>query len=167
MKVRCLFVGMLLIASVLGATKVLHAQTYPSGGAAYYYFARPGDLTMLVSIWGTVRFPGQYEVAQTTDLGQLLSLAGGPVLVSEQSGSEHRVTVRISRQFDEGRRVVYEALYDSLVVSPEPFPRLQEGDVVTVEATIHHRFNWRDAITIVGVLATLALAIERLTVVAR
>ena len=56
------------------------APTLPSASAAaYYYIAKPGELTMQVNVWGFVRNPGRYEVTSSTDLIQLLSFAGGPI----------------------------------------------------------------------------------------
>ncbi len=44
----------------------------------YYYVSKPGELTMEVNIWGSVRSPGRYEVPISTNLVQLVSYAGGP-----------------------------------------------------------------------------------------
>ena len=54
------------------------APTLQGSSQANYYYAKPGDLTILVNIWGHVHRPGRYEVSSSTDLIQLLSLAGGP-----------------------------------------------------------------------------------------
>ena len=77
--------------------------------AAYYYYAEPGDLTMQVNVWGTVRYPGRYEVKNGTDLGQLLSYAGGPQLTRRREQDEQIITVRVSGSNEQRRQIIYEA----------------------------------------------------------
>ena len=60
------------------------AQSLPSASAAaYYYVAKPGDLTMQVNVWGFVKNPGRYEVSSSTNIVQLLSYAGGSLQYAE------------------------------------------------------------------------------------
>lgn len=49
-----------------------------TSSGAYYYLAKPGEMTMLVNIWGAVHYPGRYEIPISTNLVQLVSYAGGP-----------------------------------------------------------------------------------------
>ncbi len=151
-----LILGLLLLASTS-----LPAQSY-TGGGAYYYFARPGDRTVLVSLWGAVRLPGKYEVREGTDLADLLSIAGGPMTESETGRAFQEIRVSISRSEASQRRIVFDMRYDSLLVYTGAFPVLQEGDIVNVRNIVHERFNWRDAISITTAMAAIALVIERL-----
>lgn len=42
-----------------------------------YYFAKPNELTIIVSVVGYVTRPGRYEISKSIDLVNLLALAGG------------------------------------------------------------------------------------------
>ena len=81
-----------------------------SSTAAFYKFADPTDITIEVKVWGSVQYPGLYEVRQGTRLSTLLTLAGGPV-----GGSDSRMrrtyTIRVWRpQPNSG---VYEAISET------------------------------------------------------
>lgn len=99
-----------------------------SNVGAYYYMARPGDLTVIVSIWGEVRNPGQYEVPVGTELIQLLSYAGGPLVSADLR------RIRIIRREANGKH--YESVLtvdvSRLVDSPDRIPTIQPGDVIVV-----------------------------------
>lgn len=56
--------------------------TVPSGttlsqATSNYYYARPNELTIIVSIVGFVQRPGRYEISNSIDLINLMALAGG------------------------------------------------------------------------------------------
>ena len=77
----------LLLAFVLKVHLLPAVSAQPSFGGvedrqtnvqAYYFHFLPGEATIRVNIWGTVRQPGAYEVGEATTLGELISLAGGP-----------------------------------------------------------------------------------------
>lgn len=108
-----------------------------SNVGAYYYMARPGDLTVLVSVWGDVRNPGQYEIPAGTDLVQLLSYAGGPLETADLG------KVRLIRRRDgdqaPGSVLVVNVL--ALVSDPTRTPRLEPGDVIVIERRAGVRFT--------------------------
>lgn len=106
-----------LSESGLAPTTLPNAST-----ASYYYIAKPGELTMQVNVWGFVRNPGRYEVPSSTDLIQLLSLAGGPSVGADLddvkvtrfvrsdtvvSRSEYRVNLKELYKVDQGKLVIY------------------------------------------------------------
>lgn len=135
--------------------------------AAYYYYAERGDLTMQVNVWGTVRYPGRYEVQVGANLGELISYAGGPQLRLRREQEERKITVRVSRWVENGRQIVYEHPLDSLVVSADHYPSLKDGDVVTVETVEREGFSWRDVVSIVGSSASVGLLVVRALLISR
>lgn len=132
-----------------------------SSVAAYYNFAEVGDATIRVNVWGTVRFPGLYELPRGTTLNTLFSLAGGPQISERPRRNERTIVATLSRG-GEGN-VVVETIMENDVTTLDADPELMEGDVLTVEATIRQRFSWRDAFPIVAAIASVALAVERIS----
>jgi hypothetical protein len=151
------------------ATSCAFAQSVQAGigppvgyASAYYYIAKPGELTMQVNLWGMVRNPGRYEVASTVDLVELLSLAGGPQEYADMS--EVRIT-RITKS-EKGvvkrEHVVDLEHLDS--VPPEELV-LNPGDTIVIDPT-----SWpavRDAFSVVTTLAVIAAAVASLISVSR
>lgn len=129
---------------------------------SYFYYVLPGAPTVQVDVLGTVRAPGLYELTEGTDVGQLLALSGGPVLMVRQRASSREVTIKLFRPAANGGAPIYEAVFEQAVGDPETSPVLRDGDVLTVEVTERARFTWRDISSIVGTIGVLALALERL-----
>ena len=77
----CVFLVLLALPAFL-----VEAQTFgevedrQTNVPSYYFHVLPGEGTMQVFVWGTVRAPGLYVVSDETGLDELLSLAGGPQL---------------------------------------------------------------------------------------
>lgn len=129
---------------------------------SYFYHVLPGAPTVQVDVLGTVRAPGLYELTEGTDVGQLLALAGGPVLMVRQRVLRREVTIRLFRSSSNGGAPIYESVLEQAVGDPETYPVLQDGDVLAVEVTERARITWRDISSIVGTIGVLALAVERL-----
>lgn len=143
------------------ATGIALQERPRAGVAAYYYYAEPGDLTINVNVWGTVRYPGRYEVQTGTNLGELLSYAGGPLMQSRQEHDQRQVTIRISRPTEEGREIIYKAELDSMIVSSAKYPVMQHGDIVTIETVEMQGITWRDVLGVVGAAASVGVLILR------
>lgn len=69
---------LLTLSLLLTVPLLMHAQSIQSGlaptlpsasAAAYYYIAKPGELTMQVNVWGFVKKAGRCEDSNKTDLG--------------------------------------------------------------------------------------------------
>jgi hypothetical protein len=140
-------------------------------GVANFYFAKPGDFTMLVSVWGAVGRPGRYEVPVGMDVGQLISLAGGP-------GADTRGTVgadtysrraagkrivRLSRLTGQGREIILEGDIEFLLRLREQTVPLRDGDILMVDEI--RRFNFWDVIAIISSSASLLLLLDRIFVI--
>lgn len=128
---------------------------------AYYYYVQPGMATVQVHVLGTVRAPGLYVLNQGTHLGDLLALSGGPVVDVRQADARRKITIRLFRAAAYGDEPIYESTLDDAVSRRETYPVLQEGDVLTVEVVEKRRFGWRDALSIVGGVSALAVALDR------
>lgn len=149
----------------------LRAQTFGqveerrSTSRAYFVHVLPGEATVVASVWGTVQLPGTYEVSNGTDMGELLSLAGGPVFAplrqSTELELERDVRVRLYRQDGMARTLAYDATLDEVVAAPEAYPVIQDGDIVevTTAETERRRWTWRDTATVGSLVATGAITV--------
>ena len=153
-----------LLVGAVGAVGV-QAQTLDerqrTATSAYYTFSEPGDVTILVSVWGNVRYPGLYEVAQETQVSALFSLAGGPSIRERDRLEDRTIEVSLSRQQGGAREVVYSATMENEIFASAEDLALQSGDVLLVDVTVRRRFSWRDIAPIVAAVGTIALAIDR------
>ena len=130
-------------------------------GTAYHVFAQAGEATIQVLVLGAVN-AGIYEVREGTDLEELIALTGTS-MTPGTAGESVKYTVRLFRDEDGRRTLLYEAPLEKMLTSPAEYPALLEGDVLMVEAVSKARFGWRDALTIVTSLTTVALLVERLS----
>lgn len=157
--------GVLLV--FLSLASVAHAQEFGrleqiETNAPLYYFLRPGEATTRVYLWGSIPAPGYYEVGPGVTLEQLLTLSGGPLIPTESQGSRVETTVRLYRQQDGARALLYERGLVEFLQRPADAPDLVDGDVVVVESVTNEVFNWRDALTITTAVLALAIAVDRL-----
>lgn len=151
------------IATVANAQERGRVEEVRSTSNAYYTHYSPGDATTLVSVWGTVQSPGVYEVSQGTDLAQVLSLAGGPVMgVVAEDRVEREVTIRMYRMAAGVRELVFEADPTETIQQVGAYPELVDGDIIEVETTQRSRWTFRDTIAAITAVATTAIAIERI-----
>lgn len=129
---------------------------------SYHYHVQTGRAAINVHVLGTVHSPGAYRVTAGTELGSLLALAGGPPL-SPRSRLAHRtVLIKVYSHNSAQRSLVYEATLDEMVTEPDANPVLKDGDVIYVEVVERRGFGFRDALSVAGGLAALALATERI-----
>jgi hypothetical protein len=131
--------------------------------AAYFNYAEEGDVTMHVSVWGAVRYPGLYEVPVGTQLSELLSIAGGPTAGERTRRSKRTVTVKLFRDSGVGRSMIYEQKTMNGVDATGRGMQVMDGDVLGVEAVVKQGLSWRDLFSVVAAFASVALAVERIT----
>jgi len=103
----------------------------PGGTAANYYFAKPGDITILVEVWGSVDRPGRYEIASTINLVNLLSLAGGP---SEEARIDNIRITRLAKGTPPDKRQVLTVDLEDLTNVKQDELLLQPGDIIFVDS---------------------------------
>lgn len=160
-------IGLVLLLIGGLCTEVVQAQSLSdlqrASGVAYYRFADPSDITIEVKVWGVVSNPGLYEVRQGINLSTLLSLAGGPQAGARTTSTDHRFVIRVMRPAANGSdfTTVAETTMDNAVGVLNEDPVLLQGDLVVAEEEIRQRFNWRDGISILTAVGTVALIIER------
>lgn len=108
-------------------------------------------LQIVVHILGEVKSPGDYVVADDTDVLELLAKAGGPTEfanLGSVSLKRRSSVAAAGRAPDPAGRVVKVDLAKFLREEDEPDPPiLQPGDVVTVSRNKMH--SWRTAFTMV------------------
>jgi SLBB domain len=124
----------------------------------YFYIARPSDFTMKVSILGEVKSPGLYEIKEGLLLNEAIGLSGGPQLTPRQMQDTRTIHIRLSRQMESGRVIIYDETLDNYLSAVEAYPVLKTGDIVYIESSLKLGFSRRDALT-VGSIATGILAI--------
>ena len=136
------------------------APTLPSASAAsYYYISKPGELTMQVNIWGSVKNPGRYEVGSSTDLIQLISFAGGP------NPDAKLDEVQVSRFLRRSGTMViekYTVNLDNLATSDSTKLILYPGDTIFLD-----RSGWttfRDVLTVVTTAAIITSAVANVII---
>jgi len=138
-------------------------------GMANYIYTQRGDLPIHVSVWGQARNPGRYEIPEGTNLGDLLSLAGGPgfdtrgiVLGIDQRERQRRgrTHIRVSRSRGGNTGVVVESQIDNLLYEEVRNFELRDGDVVMIDMV--QRFNVWDAVMIISSSASMILLVDRI-----
>lgn len=164
--VLCLFALFLISTPVFG-------QIVPPGGilndlrsgsAARYSYVTQGEQSIEVDVWGTVRFPGRFEVPLDSDLADLIALSGGPNMTSRDTRIvTSRTIVKVSRESGSNRSVVFEQEFDNLLNLQGSFPSLETGDVVMIETLERSKNQWlREwALPVAQLTATIFLIIYR------
>lgn len=170
---------LLCLASVNAQTDQNNQISTTSGGttSTNFYFARPNDITMIVSVMGNVQRPGRYEISSSIDLMNLISLGGGPTT----DGSLNKVKViRIIKDGEKmvrqdiqpdqrtlsaflkeeakiTRREIYLDLENLSTVRPEDL-QLIPGDIVFVDRTA-----WSTVRDVFGVVVSAAIITSTIT----
>jgi hypothetical protein len=160
---RCVFIFMLLVGL---ATRSSVAQSLDlptrNAGAYYTYVDDPSDITIEVKVWGSVQNPGLYEVRQGLNLSTLLTLAGGPLTSSRGPRMKSALTLRLYRLQPGGQYVtLYETLMQDELIALDQDPVLTHGDMLVVDEKVRQSFGWRDGLSVLTALGTIALVIER------
>lgn len=154
---------LLLACLALAGLGPAYGQTLTtSSGVAVFRYANPGQPTMDIRVWGAVRSPGVYQVEPDTDLIDVLTLAGGPDIPSEDDRLVQNVSVEVLRGMGAGSTPVLTTTLDALTARDTPLPDLQDGDLVSLVLQSKQRFTWRDALSVTSSVAGLALLILRL-----
>lgn len=133
-----------------------------SQGVAFHRFIQSGEIPIQIKVLGHVRSPGLYEVSLETDLARILALAGGNSGGLPSSGERLNLRVDLYRSAAQRQSLVYTIPLDSLFIAGQPYPKLQDGDVVNIDGTIERKFSWRDTLSIATSAAALALFVDRL-----
>ena len=161
--------GVLFAILVLGSAggRPVHAQEFgriqdTKTNTAYFYYAKPGEATVQVAVWGVPQ-PGLYEIPDSTDLDRLLTLAGGIPMQTRQEGRKPpRITVRLYRPERSRQDPLLEARIQKILQGEIDAPHLRESDIVVVETVQPSQFTWQDGLSILSTAASLALLFLRI-----
>ncbi|RMH70473.1 MAG: hypothetical protein D6675_09275 [Gemmatimonadetes bacterium] len=114
-----------------------------------YSFARPGDLTIYVNIWGAIAAPGRYEVPTNTTLLDLLSLTGGP----KPGVKMNKIRIiRIVETNPEVRRVEFTVNLEDITKIKDRDIELYPGDTIILEET-----SWQRTRQVISSISTVVL----------
>lgn len=165
MKKTLLTVGLVALAvSSISAQGISQFEISRPSNAAYFKYTRTGDVSVIVNIWGTIRYPGRYELTRGSNLGDAVSLAGGPSDTGEHPNEFDRIiTVTLSRQGINGREVIFQSELSQIVESTSPLPVLTDDDVLYINTISATKFNYRNLILpAANLLATGLLIVLRI-----
>jgi hypothetical protein len=161
-----------VIATLVQETHVVHAQVSTGGFGQsrqnasvgnYYSISKPGEFTIEVNIWGSVRSPGRYEVGTSTDLVQLVSYAGGPT--PDASLTDVRVTRFIKREGGSITKQQFEVNLEDLYKADDTKLGLFPGDTIYLDHT--GSTVLRDAISYLTSAAVVTSAIASIIIASR
>ena len=160
---RYLFFVLLMIGLAGGTVQAQTLNDLRSNTAAYYRFADPTDITIEVKVWGSVQYPGFYEVPQGTRLSTLLTLAGGP---QGERDSQMRRTYMIRLWRPQPNSGLYQTISETRmkneIVMLSDDPVLLSGDMVVADEEIKQRFSWRDLLSVVAAIGSIVLVIDNI-----
>jgi hypothetical protein len=127
---------------------------------AFFDYSDPGGLNIKVSVWGYVKYPGRYVIAEHSNINDLISFSGG---ISDDSNIDE---MRIFRVNSDSTQEMLLYNYDELwwnetLEKNIKLPQLQPGDVLIVPGRPRWYFENYLTLTlsIVGVLLSLATLI--------
>lgn len=128
-----------------------------------YTYARPGQGTHTVYVWGGVDQPGVWRIATDTDLVELFSVVHPGGYGAEGTGTRTEIVFRINRSSGGTMQVAHEMqLQELLEMNPAQRPTLQAEDVIEVRATEKRKFSFATVSTVVGTLSSVTLLVIRL-----
>jgi protein involved in polysaccharide export with SLBB domain len=121
-----------------------------------YYFAKPNELTLIVSVVGFVQRPGRYEISSSIDLINLMALAGGAT--ADGAMNDVKLT-RVTESAGQVRtREIHMNLEDISRFTANEL-KLQPGDIIQVDRTGWSAF--RDTFTVVVGVAVVTSAVAQ------
>jgi hypothetical protein len=163
------------VAGFVAVVQPAFAQTDAAFGAVedrqtnaqgYFFHVLPGEATKEISVWGTVRLPGTYVVGADAGLSEVLSLAGGPLLGPLPDRTQRHVTIRVYNGQGDARVLAYEAPLERMVRETAAHPPLRSGDVIEVETRETRTRDYRDTLSILNSLGTIAVVVLQIVVLA-
>jgi hypothetical protein len=143
--VRCRLAALFMAGLLVGGLSPFsaQAQNLPLPEQSYVNeFARPGQPTMTLYLWGSVGTTGIWRVERDVDLIQLLSVAGVPGVGTSERDVRRRFILHIYRDEGGERREVYAEEVENLIGGgAAPVPPLQDGDILAIETRERRRIS--------------------------
>ena len=126
-------------------------------------YARPGEATQTVYVWGGVDQPGIWKIEPQTGLVELFSVVNPSQFGMETTNTRSEIMIRIHRTISGQTEVVHEMKLDKLLeMRPSQRPMLQAEDVIEVRTIQKQKFSFQRVSTIVGTLSSLTLLALRI-----
>lgn len=160
-----------MVMSMFFLASSLSAQTFlgpkdaqnQSMPPTYYALSEQGGLMISVNLWGFVGKPGRYQVPSSTNLVQLISLAGGPI---ENADIDKVEIVRQTMNPDStlGTKVIPVNL-EKFRAKGEQTPLLAPGDTIIVPGTTSE--SLRLVLAILAPLLSLVTAVGTVILISR
>jgi hypothetical protein len=161
----------LILLALVAPVQFAKAQSLQSpdersryGAGGVYRYVDLGERFVSVGIYGSVRFPGLYEVPVGTDVNTLMSMAGGAQLPWDRRQQDTRtVYFKLFREGPSGESdLFYEYQMEDVLSSIPNDIELQGGDVITVDSVLEQGFIWRDYLPLASVGISAILLIVQL-----
>jgi protein involved in polysaccharide export with SLBB domain len=132
---------------------LLASQSFGQSRSAANYIVEdvPGELRISVNIWGYINYPGRYEIPISTNLIQLVTLAGGPkthALMDE---------ILIYRVTADGRRILVEVDLEDPENINEAEVILRNEDTIVIDYSAI--VTWNQIFTIIATPLAVAASI--------
>ncbi len=150
-------------SSAFAQANGLERSLFGSGG--YYRYADEGELTIRVSAYGSVRYPGYYEVPVGTSANELMAYAGGPLLSSERLEQNRRTMfVKLfAPAAQSSDQLIFEVQMDDTIgILPDSLI-LENGYVLVVDSVVEQGFTLRDYAPIGSLVFSIILVVIQLT----
>lgn len=143
---------------VLQEDDVVEVTSLVTTAPGFHVHSLPGAETVVVTAAGAFGAPGRYVLDAGSTVGDLVALAGGVAGFVRDVDLEVTTTIRVYR----GGAVTFESPLTELYARPTP--ALQPGDVVDLDVVTEQRssFTLRDGLSLVSVLLSTAILVERL-----
>jgi len=126
-------------------------------------FARPGQATMLINVWGSAGSPGIWRVERTVDLIDFLSVIEVPGIGIDEVGTRSTTYVVIYRSNGGERREAFRRKVKDLLREGVRYPKLQQNDILSIEVDRRRKIGLQLVSSIVGTASSLTLLILNIT----
>jgi protein involved in polysaccharide export with SLBB domain len=141
------------VAQVPTETELGNSKQSSMSRPGYYFYAKPFEVTMSVTLWGEVPQQGVYIIPTNTDIVQLISFAGGP---KDRSNLEDVLLYRTSGKKDQRVRLLMTVNVRDILEGRTPTLPLAPGDMIVVKKN-PEGLSLSEVLTIINTAATLTV----------
>jgi len=162
--------GLLSAALILCLSATWPSATYGqatpslSEGETYVHrYARPGQATQTIYIWGAVDRPGVWRVHPNTGIVELFSVVHPSGYGIENPATKTNVRLRLHRTVNGDMKMIREMELGRLLeMNRNQRPVIEGGDVIEIRTVRRRTFSIQTVATIVGTLSSVTLLAIRI-----